>query len=1260
MENQGYIINQIDNWVCIMATKRKNKDAELAKAKEKADQSVAQYRRLFENMNTGFVLFEVVQNDQGTPVDLIIIAANEEFEKTTGLNLKDAEGEYLTKALPGIEKDEADWIDSYSKVALTGEAKKFEQGSELLGSYYSVSAFQAGPKQCAVTFLDITEQKKAAIALQKSEERFRVAQEHSPDGFTILRPLRNEQNKIIDFTWVYQNQAIAQINDTKDQSIIGKSVLEVFPSHEGTDIFEAYIEVASTGASITFEEVYVGEVISEPTWLRLVITSMGEEIAIVAQNVTDQKNAEDSLKISKERLQFATEGAGIGIWNWNIETGELFWSDRSKELFGLGYDVNMSYERFLDGLHPKDRERTNEAVIEALENHKDFDLEYRTIWPDGSIHWIGAKGRGFYDGNGDAVRMEGVLMDISERKKVEELKRESSERIEKQRNFIAKLSFEDVIVNKNIDEALELITTQLANILNVERTSIWFLSEDKKLLKRKVLFDSSIGIDTQIEVLETAKFPSYFDALNKDSQIDANDAQNDPRTKELNDNYFIPLQISSMLDSAIQQDGQVIGVLSVEHRGPLRTWHDDEKSFFSAITNLVSQLYANVERKKAEEKLKQMSRIMNDAQEIAHLGSFEFVAADQSTIWSEEEYRIYGLDSSEPSPVYSEMLEKCIHPDDATLLHDTFKKAMQNKRIYELEHRIVRPNGEIRWVYDKAHPFFDDSGKLIRYVGATLDVTERNKAKEKLAHSHDLMKYVIEHNKSAVTVLDKDLKYLYVSQQLLKNYRVKEKEIIGKYHYDIFPDIPEKWRKVHQKALKGIISRSDEDTFIREDGTFDWTSWECRPWYEADGSIGGIILYLEIITERKRREEEIKTLNQRLEILIQSIQQLSSVQSLENVQDIIAKSARKLIGADGATLVLKENDHCYYVNEDAIQPLWKGKKFPIDSCISGWAMKNKKPVVIEGVFSDERIPADIYEPTFVQSVAMVPVNTKEPIGAIGNYWKEKYTPTETEIQLLQTLADATARALENINLYAELEERVKNRTALLEASNKELEAFSYSVSHDLRAPLRHISGYVNLLNERFNDKLPEQAQHYLNRISGASHQLGVLIDDLLQYSRTGRQELKKSNVDMDLLVKEVIEEEETGLEGRKVNWNIQELPEVYGDYKQLKMAFTNLLDNAVKYTRNQETTNISVSYTGEEKSNVFCVGDNGVGFDMKYAHKLFGVFQRLHSQSEFEGTGIGLANVQRIIHKHLGRVWAEAEIGKGAKFYFSLPIKGKR
>lgn len=242
-----------------------------------------------------------------------------------------------------------------------------------------------------------------------------------------------------------------------------------------------------------------------------------------------------------------------------------------------------------------------------------------------------------------------------------------------------------------------------------------------------------------------------------------------------------------------------------------------------------------------------------------------------------------------------------------------------------------------------------------------------------------------------------------------------------------------------------------------------------------------------------------------------------------------------------------------------------------------------------------------------------------------------------------------------IILNNELEEKVRRRTSELEASNKELESFSYSVSHDLRAPLRHINGYVDLLNERFKEDLPEKAQHYLNVISNASKQMGTLIDELLLFSRTGRQVINKVEIDMNTLIHEIVEKFYFELQNRKIEWNISNLPIINGDYTMIRQVWTNLIDNALKYSRNNDITKIKIDFTEEKDYYKFFIQDNGVGFDMKYAGKLFGIFQRLHSQTEFEGTGIGLANVQRIIHKHNGRVWAEAELNKGATFYFTIP-----
>lgn len=237
----------------------------------------------------------------------------------------------------------------------------------------------------------------------------------------------------------------------------------------------------------------------------------------------------------------------------------------------------------------------------------------------------------------------------------------------------------------------------------------------------------------------------------------------------------------------------------------------------------------------------------------------------------------------------------------------------------------------------------------------------------------------------------------------------------------------------------------------------------------------------------------------------------------------------------------------------------------------------------------------------------------------------------------------------------DLEKKVVQRTAQLEAANKELEAFSYSVSHDLRAPLRAVSGYARILEEDYGGKLDHEANRVIGNIMSNAKMMGQLIDDLIEFSRMGKKEISPQSIDMDGLAHTCLTELLQTENPQAFEAHIDKLPASPGDQSMLKQVWLNLISNAIKYSSKQKTPKVEIGYKGDESMNIYYIRDNGVGFNMDYAHKLFGVFQRLHSQEEFEGTGVGLALTKRIIHKHHGEIWAEAATGSGATFYFSLP-----
>lgn len=388
-------------------------------------------------------------------------------------------------------------------------------------------------------------------------------------------------------------------------------------------------------------------------------------------------------------------------------------------------------------------------------------------------------------------------------------------------------------------------------------------------------------------------------------------------------------------------------------------------------------------------------------------------------------------------------------------------------------------------------------------------------------------------------------------------------------------------------------------------------------------------------------------------LLLDTMRELVGCRSVEQVALIVRSAARRLVSADGATFVLKEGERVFYLDEDAIAPLWKGKRFEASECIGGFAMAARQQVSIADITGDARIPHEAYRPTFVRSLVMTPVQRDAPVAAIGTYWAAPHEASASELQLLQDLADAAALALENAGIVRDLERRVAARTEELQASHKELESFAHVVAHDLRSPLSVVLGFASLIKERGVLPPLDPANEHLAEILRAGERMEAIIGALLTYSRMTRVQLHPHDLDLSQLAADVIERLTDKQPERRVEVEIEPGLRAHVDPDLTEILLRQLLDNAFKFTPRDGSA--KVRFGRRPDSNTFFVADNGVGFDPKHMERLFLPFQRFDQQRDVAGSGIGLATCARIVRRHGGRIWAESEKGKGACFFFTLP-----
>jgi PAS domain S-box-containing protein len=626
------------------------------------------------------------------------------------------------------------------------------------------------------------------------------------------------------------------------------------------------------------------------------------------------------------------------------------------------------------------------------------------------------------------------------------------------------------------------------------------------------------------------------------------------------------------------------------------------------------------ERKRAEEELqKSEEQFRTLAESISNLAWW--ANGDGYITWYNR--RWYEYTGTTPEQMEGWGWQSVHDPNVLPKVLERWKASIATGEPFDMEFPLRGADGVFRPFLTRIMPVKDSAGLVLRWFGTNTDISELKKAEEVQGR----LAAIVENAEDAI--IGKDLNGIIqtwnVGAENMFGY--KAEEVIGKSVSLLVPpghsdEVPEILVRIKQ----GEHIEKFETVRMRKDGTIIPVSLTFSAIKDASGRIIGASKIAHDITERKRAELDLQRLAQQRQLALDAARMgwwhYDPITRISSWDD----GYKEIFGV--ASYQQPNEEILALIHPEDLPGVWATVEAALD------------PVNPQPYFAEYRINLPDGSVRWIEAHGIA---SFEGIG-------EKRHATS----FVGTVADITERKRAE-KAIAELNRDLAARNAELVIANRELEAFSYSVAHDLRAPVRHMSSYMELLNKNLGSQTSGKAKHYMTVIAGASKKMNILIDDLLTFSRMGRTNMEKTTVNMQGIIRDVINEMAPDIKERDVEWKIGTLPDVYGDTNMLRLAIVNLISNAIKYTAPRSKAEIEIGCTEEAEEFIFFVKDNGVGFDMEFVDKLFGVFQRLHQSDEFEGTGIGLANVHRIISRHGGRTWAEGVVGQGATLYFTIP-----
>ncbi|MFB2935838.1 PAS domain S-box protein [Aerosakkonemataceae cyanobacterium BLCC-F154] len=1005
----------------------------------------------------------------------------------------------------------------------------------------------------------ITARKEAEFALKQSEQRVINILESMSDAYVAL-----------DRNWqiTYVNQMTARINQVSAEELIGKDHWQVWSGAVGTICEEKYRQAMTDLIPVHFEYFYE----TRQRWYEIHAYPSTEGLGVYYRDIDDRKRAEANLQTSEEQLRLTLEFAQIGNWAWHLAENKLHWNSKLFQLLGLdSQTAEANYETWRDRIYPEDLERVEAAIYYALENHTDYDTEHRVIYPDGTVHWIIARGRGIYDRSGQAVRMLGVIFDITDRKQAEISLQESEERFRR-----------------------AIIDSPLPIILHAEDGAIVQINH----AWTEITGYSSEDIPTIADWTEKA-YGSRKESVREGIE----------RLHHLNCRVYegeFTIRTSS---------------------GETRIW-----DFYSAPLGklldgrklVISKAIDITERKQAEADLQQYKDIFQFAEHglaVSKGALLEIVnpAFARMHGYSVQEMIGKPILSLFPAHTWAETI--CFIQELNEVGHLT----------YETYH--VRKDRTTFPVLLDITMVRDRQGNPLYRIVTMVDISDRKKAEAALQESEERLRLALQAANQGLWDLNIQTGEAIVSAEYARmlGYKPEElQETNAKWKERLHPEERESVYQVYADYIAG--KRNDYQVECRQltkTGEWKWvlSSGKVVEWDRSGKPVRMLGTHTDI-NDRKQAEENLK----------ESEKQLRSI--LENMPVM-------LDAFDNEGNIIVWNQECERVTGYSSEEIIGNPQ--------AWKMVYPDPIYLQTMMKKWAEFGNNYRNW---EWDLVSKNGEIKTIAWSNISQEFSVPGWSGWGVGIDITERKKAELGIIQLNQSLEQRVKERTAELTAANKELEAFSYSVSHDLRAPLRAIDGFSKTLLERYQNQLDDRGQHYLDRIRAGTQRMGELIEDMLMLSRVTRAEMKRVSVNLSQMAEEIRKNLSESQPERFVQWNIAPEITALGDAALLRIVLENLLSNAWKFTSNCPETQIEFGINlVSENIPTYFVKDNGVGFDMNYVNKLFIAFQRLHSVNDFPGTGVGLAIVQRIIHRHGGNVWAEGMINQGATFYFTLSSK---